>query len=76
MCVNFNLSRGWPVRIHPIEVAPKTDDGPRDFQMPVFAFTFTKFKKMPNSKQVLYPTNSEQRDYLTNSKQALYLSVF
>jgi hypothetical protein len=47
----FFFFRGWPVRIHLINTDSSEN---KDFHMPVFAVVLTKFKKLPNMKQVRY----------------------
>ena len=44
----------WPIRVHRIDSQKMEDseEGGGDFSLPVFAVILTKFKAMPNMKQV------------------------
>lgn len=42
----------WPIRVHRIQTT-KEDDKEKEFSLPVFAVVITKFKKMPNMKQIV-----------------------
>jgi len=46
----------------------------RDFQMPVFAFVFTKFRKMPDAKPV--STQANYTDFFCIIYALLYLISF
>jgi hypothetical protein len=43
--------RGWMIRICRVSDAGKSNDD-SEFHLPVFVFVFTKFRKLPNAKQV------------------------
>lgn len=49
---------GWPVRIHLINTDSSEN---KDFHMPVFAVVLTKFKKLPNMKQILEVSTVEDK---------------
>ena len=44
----------WPIRVHRIDTdkAEGGEEGAGDFSLPVFAVVLTKFKDLPNMKQV------------------------
>ncbi|XP_076093580.1 eEF1A lysine and N-terminal methyltransferase-like [Mytilus galloprovincialis] len=49
---------GWPIRIHLISTDSSEN---KDFHMPVFAVVLTKFKKLPNMKQILEVSTVEDK---------------
>lgn len=55
--LSFFTEIGWPIRIHLIN----TDTSDKEFHMPVFAVVLTKFKKLPNMKQILEVSTVEEK---------------
>lgn len=49
---------GWPIRIHLINTETSEN---KEFHMPVFAVVLTKFKKLPNMKQILEVSTVEDK---------------
>ncbi|KAL4223238.1 Methyltransferase-like protein 13 [Mactra antiquata] len=79
--VHFFSERGWAVRIHRIQT--EDSDSKKDFQMPVFALIFTKFKPNPKLPQILEMCTIEDKndrfpkvdDLINAVKEIQYYSV-
>ncbi|OWF39956.1 methyltransferase-like protein 13 [Mizuhopecten yessoensis] len=50
--LQFFPDLGWPLRIHKVNTED-SENKDKEFNMPVFAVVLTKFKKLPNMKQIL-----------------------
>ncbi|XP_064615984.1 LOW QUALITY PROTEIN: eEF1A lysine and N-terminal methyltransferase-like [Liolophura sinensis] len=51
---------GWPVRIH--QISEQTNPAEeKEFHMPVFLLVFTKFRKIPSSRQILEVSNDDDK---------------
>ncbi|XP_069121308.1 eEF1A lysine and N-terminal methyltransferase-like [Argopecten irradians] len=50
--LKFFPNIGWPIRVHKVNTED-SENKDKEFNMPVFAVILTKFKKLPNMKQIL-----------------------
>nr|KAG5705790.1 hypothetical protein BaRGS_027449 [Batillaria attramentaria] len=66
----------WPVRVHRIQTSPTdAEEEGEDFSLPVFVVVITKFKKMPNMKQIVEICSGEENVQRLESIQELVTTV-
>ncbi|XP_060064258.1 eEF1A lysine and N-terminal methyltransferase-like [Ylistrum balloti] len=62
---------GWPVRVHKVNTED-SENKEKEFNMPVFAAVFTKFKKLPNMKQILEVGSSDDKIERMDSTEKMH----
>ncbi|XP_033732482.1 eEF1A lysine and N-terminal methyltransferase-like [Pecten maximus] len=62
---------GWPIRIHKVNTED-SENKDKEFNMPVFAVILTKFKKLPNMKQILEVGASDDKVERMDSTEKMH----
>ncbi|XP_070177056.1 eEF1A lysine and N-terminal methyltransferase-like isoform X2 [Littorina saxatilis] len=67
----------WPIRIHRVDAPPEEsgEGGGDNFSLPVFAVVITKFKDMPNMKQIVEVCSGEGSPQRLDSIEQLLSTV-